>query len=63
MKQDAINLLKEESENAEKEQRSLYLELKNSPFYDNIRNDVQFQEILDQHKKLYDELLEKYGDV
>jgi len=63
MKENAINLLNEESDNAEKKQKSLYLELKNSPFYDNIRNDVQFQEILDNQKKLYDVLLEKYGDV
>lgn len=42
---------------------SLYLELSNSPIYDFLRSDPRFQDILEEHKKIYDENMEKYGDI
>ena len=39
-----------------------YLYLKNSPFYDGLRDDIRFREILEKLKTLYDVTLEKFGD-
>jgi Tfp pilus assembly protein PilF len=38
-----------------------YLALKNMPFYDGIRNDPRFMEILEKEKKKYETELQKYG--
>jgi non-specific serine/threonine protein kinase len=42
--------------------RSLYLELRNMPWYDNLRSDPRFENILIQQKERYEENLHKYGD-
>ena len=44
-----------------KEKSSRYYFLNNHPFYDNLRSDPRFQQILNEHKKLYEENLTKYG--
>jgi len=40
-----------------------YLLLNHSPLYDFLRSDPRFQDIVDEHKKIYDENMEKYGDI
>jgi adenylate cyclase len=42
---------------------SVYYRLINHPFYKNIRTDLRFPKLLAKHKKLYEENLEKYGDI
>jgi serine/threonine protein kinase/tetratricopeptide (TPR) repeat protein len=42
---------------------SYYLQLKNSPLYDNLRDDVRFKEILEKTKEQYEELLNYYKDL
>jgi len=44
-------------------EESRYIELKMNPLLDSLRSDPRFQEILAKHKELYEENLEKYGDV
>jgi serine/threonine protein kinase len=63
MKDEAIRLLAKFSEQQIKCKRSYYYGLKTSRFYDNIRSDPRFQEILAKHKEIYEENLEKYGDI
>ncbi len=43
--------------------RNAYLQLKNNAFFENIRDHPRFQEILEEHKKIYEENLAKYGDI
>ncbi|RME00357.1 MAG: hypothetical protein D6814_03655, partial [Calditrichaeota bacterium] len=38
-----------------------YLFLLNNPFFDSLRGDPRFRKVLDQRKKLYEELRERYG--
>ena len=38
-----------------------YPVLFNNPFYDNLRDDPRFQDIIKREKKKYDEKSEKYG--
>jgi hypothetical protein len=38
-----------------------YLDLSNNPFYDSLRDDVRFKEMVDREKKLYEEHSKKYG--
>ncbi len=46
-----------------KSESSWYLFFKMHPFFDNIRSDPRFQEILAKHKELYEENLAKYVDI
>jgi tetratricopeptide (TPR) repeat protein len=39
-----------------------YLFLKNNPFYDNLRDDARFQEIMRSQQAVYQERVQKYGD-
>jgi len=57
----AIDVYKPLCDRELKNRRSEYLFMKNNPFYDNIRSDPRFQEILAEHKALYEENLRKYG--
>jgi len=47
----------------EKGWESYYLQLKNSPLYDNLRDDVRFKEILEKTKERYEELSNYYKDL
>jgi serine/threonine protein kinase/Tfp pilus assembly protein PilF len=51
----------------EKEHKSLepfyYLPLMTYPFFDNLRDDPRFKKILNEQKSLYEERLQKYGDL
>jgi adenylate cyclase len=40
-----------------------YLGLKNTPFYDGLRDDQRFDEIVERQKRVYEERLKKYGDL
>jgi hypothetical protein len=40
-----------------------YLYLMHNPFYNNLREDPMFKEILEEEKALYEEYLEKFGDI
>ena len=40
-----------------------YLYLKNNPCYDNLRDDVRFQEIMIKEEIKYEEKMKKYGDL
>lgn len=40
-----------------------YLFLINNPYYDNLRDDPRFQEIVKKQKKKYEEFLKKYSDL
>ena len=63
MKDEALSILTSWCERRLKQKRSQYYILKITPFYDNIRSDPRFQQILAKHKELYEENLRKYGDV
>jgi TolB-like protein/Tfp pilus assembly protein PilF len=59
---EAISLLNDLTQK-QKSRRSRFMELTNLPLYDNLRSDPRFQEILEKHKEIYEENLEKYGDI
>ena len=63
MKEEAVSILIERCERQFKMRFSMYYTLKTNPCYANIRDDLRFQEILTKHKKLYEENLQKYGDI
>ena len=42
---------------------SRFMELNHLPWFDNLRSDPRFQEILEKHKELYEENLRKYGNI
>ena len=56
MKDKAFELL-------DKNIETVYLNLKNNPFYDNIRSDPRFKKIVQKYKNVYEERLRKYGDL
>ena len=63
MKNEAIQILQNRIELNKKTKSSNFLFLKNSAIYDNLRSDPRFQKILEEHKKIYEKNLEKYGDI
>ena len=40
-----------------------WITLTNSSFYDNLRDDPRFLEIVNRQHEIYDERLKKYGDL
>jgi len=62
MKDEAIRLLNEEYYRNIEMERSTYLYLKKGILYDNLQDDARFQELLSKQKKLYEKILEKYGN-
>ena len=40
-----------------------YLELINDPFFDNLRDEPRFKEIVEKARRVYEERLEKYRDT
>jgi len=63
MKDESIGVIQKRFEYHRKNQMSRYLVLRYHPLLDNIRSDPRFQEILTNHKEIYEENLEKYGDI
>jgi len=66
MKDEAIRYIKEGIERGFHEAQDYlysYPVLINNPFYDHLRGDPRFQEIVRIEKKRYEEKLEKYGDL
>jgi tetratricopeptide (TPR) repeat protein len=63
MVDEAIDYLYKDFENHKNSEYSIYFQLKNSKMYDFLRSDPRFQEILAKHKEIYEENLEKYGDI
>jgi len=63
MKEEAIEYLVKDSERKKKLGVSYYLGYKKNHQFDFLRTDSRFQQILAEHKKLYEENLRKYGDL
>ena len=63
MKEEAIAFLQNslELDRDRKNNQSYYLLYKTNPVYDKVRDDSRFQKYLAEHKKIYQENLEKYG--
>lgn len=62
MKDKAIEHLQKEIRGSEPVPYLFYWDLQNNPFYDNLRLDVRFQEILKKEKTIYDRFAQKYND-
>jgi hypothetical protein len=62
MVDEMIDLFKKRIEHHKNSQSTNYLSLTSGSF-DFLRSDPRFEEILEEMKKLYDELLEKYPDI
>ena len=60
MEDEAITQINEEIKRGIK---TPYLFLINNPYYDNLRDDPRFQEIVKKQKKKYEEFLKKYSDL
>jgi serine/threonine protein kinase len=63
MKSEAIEELSTWSSGRLRQISSRYYILKNNVFYNNLRSDPRFKEILAKHKEIYEENLENYGDI
>lgn len=63
MKDKAIQHLNQEIRQSVRYPYLFYLYLLNNPFYENLRDDPRFKEIVKNEKKLYEKYLEKYGDL
>jgi len=63
MKEEIILYLNEDYERIKQSQNSWYLRFINHPLYEILHSDPRFQEILTKHKEIYEENLEKYGDI
>jgi tetratricopeptide (TPR) repeat protein len=63
MKDKSLQSIINITENSLKRKTSYYTGLTNWPIYDFLRDDPRFQEILARHKQVYDENLQKYGDL
>ncbi len=61
MKEEAIRKLGERIQKSGNANRSLYLNLIHEPLFDGIRQEPRFIEIVNRQKKIYEELLKKYG--
>jgi tetratricopeptide (TPR) repeat protein len=63
MKDEAIQYIEDEVKKDYEHHDCSYISLLNSPFYDNLREDTRYQEILKKAKQKYDERLKKFGDL
>jgi len=63
MVDEAIAFMHKNLEQSKEWEYSMYLEMTNSHLYDFLRSDTRFKDIVDEHKKIYDENMEKYGDI
>jgi tetratricopeptide (TPR) repeat protein len=63
MKDEAIEALKKNLEEDKKVNDVFYWGIKNYSYYNSIRSDPRFQDILVELKKMYEENLRKYGEI
>ena len=63
MKEEALKYLNNQTKKGNEHFQYSYLLLRNSPFYDNLRDNAQFKEILMKQKENYEEKLKEYGDL
>jgi len=63
MKDKAIKYIEDQVNKDYEHYQYSYLLLKNSPFYDNLRDDARFKEIIRKQKQKYEERLKKFGDI
>jgi len=63
MKDEAIQHLNMEIRKSVEIPYIFYYDLLNNPFYDELRDDPRFEEIVKREKKLYEKHLEKYGTL
>ena len=63
MKNEAIQFMENTLDRDKKLETSYYLLYKINPCYDRLRDDPRFDEMLEKHKQVYDEILKKYGDL
>jgi len=63
MDEEVIRYWEENLEQVKKSEKSKYLALENHPLYDFLRPDPRFQEILEEHKIIYEANLARYGDI
>ncbi len=63
MKEEAIQYIENESKKDYEHHDCSYISLLNSPFYDSLRDDPRFREILKKAKQKYEERLKKFADL
>ena len=63
MTEEVLQFLNEDFERIKNTQGSWYLWFINYPPYKFLHSDPRFQEILVKHKEIYEQNLEKYGDI
>jgi serine/threonine protein kinase/CheY-like chemotaxis protein/lipoprotein NlpI len=63
MKDEAIKYINNEIKKGFEHFQYLYLPLINSAFYESLRDDARFQDILKEQEKKYEERLKKYGKL
>jgi TolB-like protein/Tfp pilus assembly protein PilF len=63
MKEEAIQYIENELKRDYEHHDCSYISLLNSPFYDSLRDDPRFQEILKKAKQKYEERLKKFADL
>lgn len=63
MKKEALKYISKNIKGGKEHFQYSYLPLINSHFYDNLRDDTQFHQIVKIQKQKYEERLKKYGDL
>ena len=63
MRDEAVKYINNQIKRGKEHFQYSYLPLKNSHFYDNLRDDPQFKQIVEKQKRKYEERLKKYGDL
>ncbi len=63
MKDKAIQYIEDEMKKDYEHHDCSYISLLNSPFYDSLRDDTRFHEILKKAKQKYEERLKKFADL
>jgi serine/threonine protein kinase/Tfp pilus assembly protein PilF len=63
MRDKAIKYIEDQAAKEYEQYQYSYLLLINSPFYDNLRDDARFGEIIRKQKQKYEERLRRFGDL
>ena len=63
MKEEGIRSIIKVNESDDESVRYNYLDLIHHPWFEGIRDDSRFMEMVSQQKTIYEENLRKYGDV